>query len=111
MTIERRLFLRTAAAALAASPWLAGAAEDKATPVAVTHDMSTMPAHWTGKEQIGMLLYPGFTAQSHAGRHVQGLHDASAFGTRAWGNHQGLNIMNRTHPIRRKLLASLNMRF
>lgn len=56
MTIERRSFLRTAAAALAASPWLAGAAEDKASPVTASHDMSAMPAHWTGKEQIGMLL-------------------------------------------------------
>ncbi len=67
MTIERRSFLRTAAAALAASPWLAGAAGEKATPVTVTHDMSAMPAHWTGKEQIGMLLYPGFTALDFVG--------------------------------------------
>lgn len=26
------------------------------------HDMSQMPASWTGKEQIGMLVYPEFTA-------------------------------------------------
>ncbi|SFQ33214.1 DJ-1/PfpI family protein [Variovorax sp. 770b2] len=67
MTIERRSFFRTAAAALAASPWLASAAEDKATPVPPTHDMSAMPAYWTGKEQIGMLLYPGFTALDFVG--------------------------------------------
>lgn len=27
-----------------------------------THDMSHMPPHWMGSEQIAMLLYPGFTA-------------------------------------------------
>jgi cyclohexyl-isocyanide hydratase len=60
---ERRTFLRAATAALAASPWLAQAAEPK--PVTASgHDM---PPSWTGKEQIGMLLYPGFTALDYVG--------------------------------------------
>lgn len=65
----RRDFLRTAAAALAASPWLAHAQQhpSSAAPLAATHDMSDMPAAWTGKEQIGMLLYPGFTALDFVG--------------------------------------------
>jgi cyclohexyl-isocyanide hydratase len=62
MTHDRRHFLRTAgAASLAASAAIdAAAAESKATQPA--HDMSGMPASWHGKEQIAMLLYPGFTA-------------------------------------------------
>ena len=65
----RRDFLRTAATALAASPWLAQAQQQpsSAAPLAATHDMSDMPAAWTGKEQIGMLLYPGFTALDFVG--------------------------------------------
>jgi cyclohexyl-isocyanide hydratase len=31
------------------------------------HDMSKFPASWTGKEQIAMLVYPGFTALDLAG--------------------------------------------
>ena len=58
-TTERRSFLRAATAALAASPWLARAKEGAAP---APHDMGAMPASWTGKEQIGMLLYPGMTA-------------------------------------------------
>lgn len=66
MTIERRKFFHAAAAALAASPWLARAAEP--APVAPPgHDMGMMPAGWTGSEQIGMLLYPGFTALDFVG--------------------------------------------
>lgn len=67
MTIERRNFLRAATAALAASPWLAGHAQEPAKPVTVSHDMSAMPAGWNGKEQIGMLLYPGMTALDFVG--------------------------------------------
>lgn len=65
----RRQFLRSASAALAASPWLAQATEQPPTakPLDVPHDMSTMPANWTGKEQIGMLLYPGCTALDFVG--------------------------------------------
>ena len=68
MTIERRSFLRVATAALAASPWLARAGDTPAgQPVTAGHDMSNMPPNWTGKEQIGMLLYPGFTALDFVG--------------------------------------------
>ncbi len=55
---SRRHFLQVAAAALAASPWLGSQAAQEPP----SHDMSAAPAHWTGQEQIGMLLYPGFTA-------------------------------------------------
>ncbi|MBK6853288.1 MAG: DJ-1/PfpI family protein [Burkholderiales bacterium] len=73
MDNNRRDFLHAAAAALAASPWLVQAAEP-ARPAAAdampeSHDMNGMPAHWTGKEQIGMLLYPGFTALDYVGPH------------------------------------------
>ena len=68
MTIERRTFLHTAMAALAASPWLVHAGDLSAgQPVTADHDMSMMPPSWTGKEQIGMLLYPGFTALDFVG--------------------------------------------
>lgn len=33
----------------------------------LVHDMSSMPANWMGKEQIAMLMYPGFTAQDLVG--------------------------------------------
>ncbi len=73
MTTERRDFLRRAAAALATSPWLAQAADApvgpgaRSEPAAGGHDMSMMPPSWTGSEQIGMLLYPGFTALDFVG--------------------------------------------
>ncbi len=62
MTIERRDFLRLAAGTLAASPWLGRAADAAPAKPGGGHDMSAMPPGWTGHEQIGMLLYPGFTA-------------------------------------------------
>jgi len=67
MTTERRNFLRLATAALAASPWLVRAADPAPPKPASGHDMSMMPASWTGKEQIGMLLYAGFTALDFVG--------------------------------------------
>jgi putative intracellular protease/amidase len=33
------------------------------------HDISTMPAHWTGEEQIALLIYPAFTALDMVGPH------------------------------------------
>jgi len=65
MDLERREFLRLAAAALAASPWLARAGTSAPPPSG--HDMSGMPQGWTGSEQIGMVLYPGFTALDFVG--------------------------------------------
>ncbi|CAN5447705.1 DJ-1/PfpI family protein [soil metagenome] len=73
MTTERRDFLRVAAAALAASPWLGRAAETAPAQPGAGHDMghdmgATLPG-WSGSEQIGMLLYPGFTALDVVGPH------------------------------------------
>lgn len=42
----------------------AGTGSANATP---SHDMSGMPAHWTGKEQIAFLIYPEFTALDMVG--------------------------------------------
>lgn len=66
-TRERRSFLRAATAALAASPWLASASQSPSAQANEPHDMSAMPASWTGKEQVGMLLYPGMTALDFVG--------------------------------------------
>jgi cyclohexyl-isocyanide hydratase len=66
-TLTRRSFMHAASAALAASPWLAQAEASQAAPPPVDHDMSQLPAHWTGHEQIGMLLYPGCTALDFVG--------------------------------------------
>ena len=82
METARRHFVRAAATALAASPWLASQAAAGAPPAApapaasqpaaggtdpASHDMSAASAHWTGSEQIAMLLYPGFTALDFVG--------------------------------------------
>lgn len=64
---ERRTFLRTAAAALAASPWLSQAADPATATPTAGHNMKDLPASWTGHEQIGMLLYPGMTALDFVG--------------------------------------------
>lgn len=61
MEDTRRSFLQTAAALLAASPWLTSTAATQAVDSA-SHDMAGMPAHWVAENQIAMLLYPGFTA-------------------------------------------------
>ncbi|MGA0570414.1 DJ-1/PfpI family protein [Variovorax sp. VNK109] len=66
MDDDRRHFLRAAAAALAASPWL-GANAQTGVDTPHPHDMSQMPASWTGKEQIGMVMYPGMTALDFVG--------------------------------------------
>ncbi|WAC73453.1 DJ-1/PfpI family protein [Roseateles sp. SL47] len=64
---QRRHFLRAAAAAMTASPWLGQAADSATTAPATNEGMQNLPAHWTGKEQIGMLLYPGMTALDFVG--------------------------------------------
>jgi cyclohexyl-isocyanide hydratase len=45
------------------------------------HDMSNMPASWSGKEKIGFLIYPGFTALDMVGPHhmLGGLMGAKLF--------------------------------
>lgn len=68
METARRHFVRAAAAALAASPWLKSQAAPAASADPLpTHDMRSAPAHWTGHEQVAMLLYPGFTALDFVG--------------------------------------------
>jgi cyclohexyl-isocyanide hydratase len=67
MSTPRREFLRHfAAAGLAGGTTAAASAAHAAEPARPAadplHDMSAFPAHWTGQEQIAMLLYPEFTA-------------------------------------------------
>jgi putative intracellular protease/amidase len=59
--LPRRDFIRTLSAALPAFSALAAQAQQPAAKPSA-HDMSAMPATWTGSEVIVMLLYPQFTA-------------------------------------------------
>ena len=59
----RRDFLRL----LAAGGSAAAATGSRAAPAKPVHDMSALPPSWHGKEQIAMLLYPGFTALDFVG--------------------------------------------
>lgn len=74
MTITRRS-INKGVASLLATPLLgAGASTTNAqaptaSEQAATHDMSAMPAHWMGKEQIAFLIYPEFTALDMVGPH------------------------------------------
>lgn len=61
MSESRRTFMQTAAAILAASPWVASQGATQGADTA-GHDMAGMPPHWVAENQIAMLLYPGFTA-------------------------------------------------
>jgi len=45
------------------------AAEISSAAQAIDHDMSGVPANWTGKEQIAFLIYPKFTALDMVGAH------------------------------------------
>lgn len=69
MKSDRRSFLQQVMAAAAAATVFgkAMAADASDTAGQPVHDMSAMPADWTGKEQVAMLLYPGFTAQDLVG--------------------------------------------
>lgn len=63
--MQRRQFHAALAAALTAATASAPAqTATAARPPAAEpdHDMSSMPAHWMGREQIAMLVYPEFTA-------------------------------------------------
>jgi cyclohexyl-isocyanide hydratase len=62
MTHDRRDFLRTMGAASLAVSAVVEARATKPKTTKPAHDMSGVPASWHGKEQIAMLLYPGFTA-------------------------------------------------
>ncbi|WP_322517284.1 DJ-1/PfpI family protein [Rhodopseudomonas palustris] len=77
MSMTRRQFTQTAAsaaAAIAVGERTAAEAADrsapgKPAPETPAHDMSAMPAHWIGKEQIAFLIYPEFTALDMVGPH------------------------------------------
>ena len=40
-----------------------------ASPENLTHDMSSLPASWTGTERIAFLIYPQFTTLDTVGPH------------------------------------------
>ena len=78
MTMTRRTFAEAATVAAAAlgAAFAADASRNRgaAQTAAPTeqmpeHDMSGMPAHWVGKEQIALLIYPEFTALDTVGPH------------------------------------------
>jgi cyclohexyl-isocyanide hydratase len=74
MSLTRRQFATGGGAVLAASFALETASAQQSSREAVPaatadHDMSAMPAHWTGKEQIAFLIYPEFTALDMVGPH------------------------------------------
>lgn len=68
MALTRRdLGMGALASVLATTVETAQAAENaSSTP---DHDMSSMPAHWHGNEQIAFLIYPEFTALDMVGPH------------------------------------------
>jgi putative intracellular protease/amidase len=78
MTLTRRQFSACAAttAAIAHLPADASAQQasegnptDSTGTSEAMHDMSSMPAHWMGAEQIAFLIYPQFTALDMVGPH------------------------------------------
>ncbi|BBU64304.1 thiazole biosynthesis protein ThiJ (plasmid) [Methylosinus sp. C49] len=79
-TLDRRRFgeALVAFAALVAGGALDARAAQKVT---ADHDMSNMPASWSGNEKIGFLIYPEFTALDMIGPHymLTGLMGATAF--------------------------------
>jgi cyclohexyl-isocyanide hydratase len=68
-TMDRRRFGEGVAAfaALLAGAAPVRAASETAKAAVPPHDMSSMPAHWMGKEKIAFLIYPGFTALDMVG--------------------------------------------
>lgn len=77
MSLTRRQFTAATAAfgAVAHSPGVvlaqqaAGGEPPAAAGRDAPHDMSAMPAHWMGSEQIAFLIYPQFTALDMVGPH------------------------------------------
>ncbi len=73
MTITRRS-INKGVAGLLATPLLGATlsttlAQAPAQEQPAAHDMSAMPAHWIGSEQIAFLIYPEFTALDMVGPH------------------------------------------
>lgn len=78
MSLTRREFSACAAATAAIVPTAGGVSAQPASGTAPSdatgagraeHDMSSMPAHWMGSEQIAFLIYPQFTALDMVGPH------------------------------------------
>lgn len=71
MKPSRRAFGALMAGLLAEilNPRAASAAEPSPQDAAPAHDLSAVPAHWHGKEQIAFLVYPQFTALDMVGPH------------------------------------------
>ncbi|MBN9531139.1 MAG: DJ-1/PfpI family protein [Alphaproteobacteria bacterium] len=72
MSMTRRDFAITAAAALTTTSAIDRAQAQATSGTAqnhADHDMSSMPAHWMGSEQIAFLIYPQFTALDMVGPH------------------------------------------
>ncbi len=78
MSLTRRQFSARAAMTAAIVPSAGDASAQQASgngppgatrPAAAEHDMSAMPAHWMGSEQIAFLIYPQFTALDMVGPH------------------------------------------
>jgi putative intracellular protease/amidase len=79
-TLDRRRFgegIAALAALVAVGAFDARAAQQ----IAPDHDMSNMPASWTGNEKIGFVIYPQFTALDMVGPHfmLTGLMGATTF--------------------------------
>ena len=78
MSLTRRQFATAAAIAASAAhssrdavaqPAGGGTTSAGTAPDEPMHDMSSMPEHWTGSEQIAFLIYPQFTALDMVGPH------------------------------------------
>jgi cyclohexyl-isocyanide hydratase len=69
--MDRRAFQASLVAAMVATLAKPVRAQDDPAPrqsaAETGHDMHEMPAHWMGKEQIAMLIYPEFTALDMVG--------------------------------------------
>lgn len=71
MKHSRRAFGALMAGLLAEilNPRAASATEPRPQDAAFAHDLSAVPAHWHGREQIAFLVYPQFTALDMVGPH------------------------------------------
>ena len=71
MKPSRRAFGALMAGLLAGllNPRAASATEPDPQDAAPAHDLSALPAHWQGNEQIAFLVYPQFTALDMVGPH------------------------------------------
>lgn len=66
---RRQVLLKAALLSAGAATSLSSGAPEALAQGTADHDMSALPAHWHGKEQIAFLVYPGFTALDLVGPH------------------------------------------